>query len=49
MRRVQDLRKESGFNVQDRIRVEFSASPRLGEAIEPPDLQRYEQLLVTAR
>jgi len=34
VRRIQDLRKESGFNVQDRIRVEFSASPRLVEAIE---------------
>jgi len=34
VRRIQDLRKESGFNVQDRIRVEFAASPRLREAIE---------------
>jgi isoleucyl-tRNA synthetase len=34
VRRIQDLRKDSGFNVQDRIRVEFAATPRLAEAIE---------------
>jgi isoleucyl-tRNA synthetase len=33
VRRIQDLRKESGFNVQDRIHVEYAASPRLAEAI----------------
>jgi isoleucyl-tRNA synthetase len=34
VRRVQDLRKEAGFQVEDRIRVRFAASPRLGQALE---------------
>jgi isoleucyl-tRNA synthetase len=33
VRRIQDLRKDSGFNVQDRIHVEYGASERLAEAI----------------
>jgi isoleucyl-tRNA synthetase len=33
VRRIQELRKESGFNVEDRIHVEYNASERLGEAI----------------
>jgi isoleucyl-tRNA synthetase len=33
VRRIQDLRKESGFNVEDRIHVEYAASDRLAEAI----------------
>jgi isoleucyl-tRNA synthetase len=33
VRRIQDLRKESGFNVEDRIHVEYAASQRLTEAI----------------
>jgi isoleucyl-tRNA synthetase len=33
VRRIQDLRKESGFNVEDRIQVEYLASGRLAEAI----------------
>jgi isoleucyl-tRNA synthetase len=33
VRRIQDLRKESGFNVEDRIHVEYAASERLAEAI----------------
>ncbi|MCX6071494.1 MAG: DUF5915 domain-containing protein, partial [Chloroflexi bacterium] len=33
VRRIQDLRKESGFKVEDRIHVEYMASERLAEAI----------------
>ncbi len=34
VRRVQELRKEAGFQVADRIHVRFAASPRLGQALE---------------
>ena len=34
VRRVQDLRKQSGLELSDRIRLSVSASPRLGQAIE---------------
>jgi isoleucyl-tRNA synthetase len=33
VRRIQDLRKQADFEVDDRIEVEFKASPRLVEAI----------------
>jgi isoleucyl-tRNA synthetase len=33
VRRIQELRKEAGFNVDDRIEVEYSSSDRLGQAI----------------
>ncbi len=33
VRRIQDLRKESGFNVEDHIAVEYAASERLAQAI----------------
>jgi isoleucyl-tRNA synthetase len=33
VRRTQELRKESGFNVEDRIHMEYNASERLAEAI----------------
>jgi isoleucyl-tRNA synthetase len=34
VRRVQELRKDAGFQVADRIHVRFAASPRLGQALE---------------
>jgi isoleucyl-tRNA synthetase len=34
IRRVQELRKQEGLAVEDRIRVQFVASPRLAEAID---------------
>ena len=33
VRRIQEMRKEAGFNVEDRIEVEFLASARLTQAI----------------
>ena len=33
VRRIQDMRKDAGFNVADRIQIEYSASERLGQAI----------------
>jgi len=34
VRRIQDLRKQADLNVDERIRIQFDASPRLREAIE---------------
>jgi isoleucyl-tRNA synthetase len=34
VRRVQDLRKQADFQVEDRIALEYAASPRLEAAIQ---------------
>jgi isoleucyl-tRNA synthetase len=34
VRRVQDLRKDSGLEVSDRIGLAYTASPRLAQAVE---------------
>jgi isoleucyl-tRNA synthetase len=33
VRRIQDMRKDAGFNVADRIQIEYAASERLGQAV----------------
>ena len=41
VRRVQDLRKQAGFNVDDHIRLAYRATPKLGQAIR--DFRSYVQ------